>query len=228
MKRVLWIGGNLGRMIFTLLIPAYIHSVVLSIIIIIIRLIVSSTTINESLSHSWSCEPQWSTSILLTKLSSISRSYTFISPSPPSFLLPFPSQTNKKQRQGFTRSQFLHLAILARDQLLQRLRRSSQCSKRFEVHRNHRLAVQQKLDPSQPTLSSYVIHSIGRFLRSHCVEIADTEQRNVRSVEIVNDLHVAERSGVSAVVNVMIFQMSAKQSNLLSGVWITKPVGSPP
>ena len=218
-------------MIFTLLIPAYIHSVVLSIIIIIIhyyssnrffnnnnRVLVTLLIMRTTMIH---FDSTHQTLLCLTILH-IHFSISTL------FFLPFPSQTNKKQRQGFTRSQFLHLAILARDQLLQRLWRSSQRSKRFEVHRNHRLAVQQKLDPSQPTLSSYVIHSIGRFLRSHRVEIADTEQRNVRSVEIVNDLHVAECSGVSAVVNVMVFQMSAKQSNLLSGVWITKPVGSPP
>lgn len=78
------------------------------------------------------------------------------------------------------------------------------------MHRNHRLGVQQKLHPSHPSLSSYVIYSVGGFLRSHRVEIADAEQRNVRSVEIINDLHIAERSGVSAVIDMMIFQISAK------------------
>lgn len=73
-----------------------------------------------------------------------------------------------------------------------------------------------------------MIHSVGGFLRPHRVEIADAEQRNVRSVEIINDLHIAERGGISAVIDVMVFQISTNQLTLLSGVWITKPVGSPP
>lgn len=127
--------------------------------------------------------------------------------SPTHFLFP----TNNAQYQRFTRRQFLHLTILARNHLLQRLRRSSQRSKRPEMHRNHRLGVQQKLHPSLPSLSSYVIHSVGGFFRSHRIEIADTEQRNVRSVDVINDLHIAERSGVSAVIDMMIFKISTNQ-----------------
>lgn len=97
----------------------------------------------------------------------------------------------------------MNLTILTSYQTLQFRRSTCQDTKCLEVHRNCNLTVRQQL--SINFLShSYMIQSICCFLRTHRVEITNAKQTDIRSIDIIDNLHVSKDTCIATVINVMI------------------------
>ena len=112
--------------------------------------------------------------------------------------------TNTAKSKHLSGNEHAHLAVLARDQRSELLRRARENAKRLVVHRDHRLHTGQQL-LIRTANNTHVIHGIRRLLRTHGVEIADAEKSDIRSVDIVDQLHVAEHARITTVVNVVSY-----------------------
>lgn len=112
--------------------------------------------------------------------------------------------TNTSKSKHLSGNERAHLAVLARDQRTELLRRARENAERLVVHRNHRLHAGQQL-LIRTANNTHVIHSIRRLLRTHGVEVADAEKGDIRSVDIADQLHVAEHARITAVVNVVSY-----------------------
>ena len=49
-----------------------------------------------------------------------------------------------------------------------------------------------------------IVHSIGSFLGSHGVMVSNAKEAHVRSVQVIDYLHISKHSSVSAVIDVVI------------------------
>lgn len=125
--------------------------------------------------------------------------------------------TNTAKSKHLSGNERAHLAVLARDQRTELLRRARENAERLVVHRNHRLHAGQQL-LIRTANNTHVIHGIRRLLRTHGVEIADAEKGDIRSVDIVDQLHVAEHARITAVVNVVSYASHSRNATTIGSV----------
>lgn len=125
--------------------------------------------------------------------------------------------TNTSKSKHLSGNERAHLAILARDQRTELLRRARENAERLVVHRNHRLHASQQL-LLRIAKDTHVIHGIRRLFRTHGVEVADAQKGDIRSVNIVDQLHVAKHARITAVVNVVSYASRSRNAVTIGSV----------